>query len=187
MECHLSAALPHRWFAVYTRSRHEKTVLAGLDRGGFDAYLPLHEVLSRWKDRKRWVQKPMFPGYLFVRTPLLELEWVYRMRGVVSVIGNGAGPIPVPDEQVESVRDLLKRPVVAAPWPHLRKGQWVVVKRGPLIGIEGFLVGRKSESRLVISLDLLGRSVAAEVDADSVEPVDARHAARQGRRRGVLV
>jgi transcription antitermination factor NusG len=159
------------WYAVYTRSRHEKAVEKSLGAKGLEAFLPLHEVLSQWKDRKRWVQKPLFPGYLFVRAPGHHLGLVWMQRGVVHGVSDGRGAVPVPDEQVEAVRGLLARPVPVDPWPYVTEGQRVIVRAGPLIGLEGFFVSRKNESKLVVSIDMLGRSVAAEVQVGDVEPM----------------
>jgi transcription antitermination factor NusG len=159
------------WYAVYTKSRHEKVVHAALEGQGVEAFLPLHDVLSRWKDRRKWVAKPLFPGYLFVRLPRADLWVASAARGAVSVVGDGNSPVVVPDQQVESVRELVARPVEVAPWPYLKVGQLVIVKSGALMGLQGFFVSRKGKSKLVISVELLGRSVAAEVDADCVEPI----------------
>jgi len=158
-----------RWFALYTRPRHEKAVHASLVSIGVEAFLPLHEVLSQWKDRRKWVKLPLFPGYLFARLPR-ERIWVARAApGVVHLVSDGKGPVPVPDEQVLAVRELVERKVPTDPWPYVREGDLVLVKSGPLIGLTGFFVRLKDSAKLVISVDLLGRSVATEVGTDCVE------------------
>ncbi len=161
------------WYAVYTRSRHEKAVHASLAGRGVESFLPLRDVLSQWKDRRKWVAKPLFPGYVFVRLPRQDLWLVHDVPGVVLVVGADDGPFPVPEEQIVAVRAFVERPVQVDPWPYIRKGQRVLVKAGPLIGLEGFFVYGKGKARLVISIDMLGRSVAAEVDADCVEPLES--------------
>ncbi len=186
----LSGELP--WFAVYTRSRHEKAVYASLVSQSVEAFLPLHAMLSQWKDRRKWVERPLFPGYLFARLPRERLWLARATRGVVHLVSDGEGPVPVPEEQVLAVRELVERPVAVDPWPYMQEGDRVLVKSGPLIGLQGFFVRCKSEAKLVISVDLLGRSVAAEVGADCVEPVDARVVmagprSRQAIREGRLV
>ena len=157
------------WYAVYTRSRHEKAVDRYLRGESIESFLPLHDVLSQWKDRRKWVKKPLFPGYLFVHM-LRESFWRVRSApGVVHVVANGDGPVAVPDEQVEAVRRMVEKPVSVVAWPYLREGRRVRVRTGPLIGIEGFIVERKKTYRLVVSVDLLGRSVATEIDAGCAE------------------
>lgn len=180
------------WFAVYTKSRHEKVVHASLLSQDVEAFLPLHQVLSQWKDRRVWVEKPLFPGYLFARLPWDQL-WVARaVRGVVHLVGDGERPVPVPEEQVLAVREMMERPVAVDPWPYVQEGDRVLVTSGPLIGLQGFFVRWKNAAKLVISVDLLGRSVAAEVNADSVVPVEvpqvmARPCYRQADFRGSSV
>lgn len=164
------------WYAAYTRARHEKAVEKSLAAKGFEVFLPLHDVLSQWKDRRKWVQKPLFPGYLFVRTGPDRLGYVWMEKAVVHLVSDAGGPVPVPDEQVHTVRELMTRAVPVDPWPHVRKGDRVIVRDGPLIGLEGFFVRRKNEAKLVVSVDMLGRSVAAEVQACHVEPIEGRFA-----------
>ena len=159
------------WYAVYTRARHEKAVDRLLQDKDVESFLPLHDILSRWKDRKVWVQKPLFPGYLFVHVVEGGLGDVWRTRGVVHVVGDGESAVAVPDEQVEAVRQMIESPVKVDPWPYMRKGKVVRVKTGPLTGMEGYIVRRKGTCRLVISVDLLGRSVATEIGAECVDVV----------------
>ena len=159
------------WYAIYTRSRHEKVAHQMLLKGGVESFLPVINVLSRWKDRRKWVQKPLFPGYLFALGRRAEVDLWRRIRGVVDIVSNGDGPIPVPDKQVEAVRQMVDERVPLDPWPYMRSGRAVRVKYGPLAGLEGFIVRRKKSYRLVISVDLLGRSVATEIDIECAEIV----------------
>ena len=163
---------PTAWYALYTRPRHEKAVHRSLTKRGVEAFLPLHDVLSRWKDRQTWVAMPLFPGYLFVSLPREDLWLVRSTRGALHLVSDAGGPVPVPADQVLSVRELVERPVTVGRWPYVNEGDRVVVQAGPLIGLEGFFVRCKNESRLVMSVGLLGRSVAAEVDAECVELVE---------------
>ena len=163
-----------QWYAVYTRARHEKAVYCSLQQKAIEGFLPYYDVLSQWKDRRKWVQKPLFPGYLFVRALLTRLDSVRNIRGVVHVVGNGAEPVPVPDKQVEGIRQMVEAPMRVDPWPHMDNGEAVRVRSGPLIGLEGFVVRRGKSHRLVISVDLLGRSVSTEIDAECVELVRAK-------------
>ncbi len=161
------------FYAVYTSSRHEKVVDRTLSEAGIETFLPLVKVLSNWKDRRKWVEKPLFPGYLFARVPPEELYRVYTTKGVAYVLGNGTVPLPVPDEQVEAVRRMIEGPYPAATWPLLTKGKRVRVTVGPLTGVEAFIVDRRGGKKchLVVTVDRLGRSVAVELDAHCVEPI----------------
>jgi len=171
----LTEALPAvdhlQWYAVYTKSRHEKVAQRGLEDKGIESFLPLRDVLSQWKDRRKWVQKPLFPGYLFVRTEWSELGDVTSVRGVAYVLGNQGKAAPVPEEQLLTVRRMVEGPYEVMPWPWLSKGKRVLVTSGPLAGLETYIVRRNRASRchLVVSVDLLGRSVAVEVDPRCVE------------------
>lgn len=166
-----TTSVTQAWHAVYTRARHEKTVDRLLQDKGVESFLPLHDVLSRWKDRRKWVKKPLFPGYLFVNERPENLWSVWSTRGVVHVVGNGDGPILVPREQVDAVRRMVESDAPTDPWPYMEEGKRVVVKAGPLIGMEGFIVKREKKCRLVVCVDLLGRSVATEIDTDAVEVI----------------
>jgi transcription antitermination factor NusG len=159
------------WYAVYTRSRQEKVVHRAIEGAGLGGYLPLRRVLSQWKDRRQWVRKPLFPGYLFVEAAEERLWTVRAVRGVVCVVGDGERPTPVPAAQVESVRRMLEDAVTADPWPYMVAGARVRVVAGPLIGLEGFVVERKNRCHLVVSVDLLGQSVSTEIEASRLEPV----------------
>jgi transcription antitermination factor NusG len=161
------------WYAVYTRSRHEKVVHNFLGEKGLSSFLPLRNVLSQWKDRRKCVQKPLFPGYLFVQVRQEELYLVTTTPGVAYILGGDTEPVPVPDEQLQAVRSLVESPYPVVPWPLLRKGRRVRITAGPLSGIETYIIQRKGREkcRLVVTVDILGRSVAVEVDPRCVEPV----------------
>lgn len=161
------------WYALCTRSRHEKLVHQGLQGKGVESFLPLQEVFSQWKDRRKRVEKPLFPGYLFVRVPRSELHEVVVTRGAAYVLGNGDVPIPVPDEQVQAIRRMVEAPQAVIQWPWLQKGRRVRVKVGPLAGLETYIVERKKTRNcyLVITVDLMGRSVAVEIDPRCVEVI----------------
>lgn len=168
----LSPAEP-RWYAVHTRSRFEKAVLAELDRQGVESYWPAIEEVHQWKDRKKRVERAVFPGYLFVRIPGAPAQriQVQRTNGVVRILGGGAGIEPVPDVEIESIRKLLESKQSCYAHPFLREGAWVRVKRGPLRDVEGRLLRLKSETRLVLTVDILSQSVATEIDIHDVEPI----------------
>ena len=167
-----------RWYAVHTRSNFEKRIAAELGTKGIVNYLPAYEEVHQWKDRKRAVLIPLFPGYVFARfsdEPYLRLS-VLTTAGVVRILGCGGAIEAVPDGQVEAVRRLLLSKIPYLSHPFLREGDWVRVKCGPLRGIEGILVRAKSRHRLVISVPLLSQSVAAEIDGRNVEPIQREQA-----------
>ena len=161
-----------RWYALYTRPRHEKAVAEHLARRQLEAFLPLREVLSRWKDRRKLVQLPLFPGYIFVRTALIRKRDVVSTDGVVCMVNFHGTPAPIPDEQIETVREICLTKLPCDPYPYLTEGRWVRVIRGPLGGLTGILVRKKGKHRLVISVDILQQSVSVEIDAESAVPLD---------------
>ena len=137
-----------------------------------ESFLPLREERRRWKDRWKWVQFPLFPGYLFVHGGIVDAKTARAIRGVAHVLGDGSGrPTPVPGKQIEHVRIMVGSGVQVEPHPHLQEGTLVRVLRGPLMGVEGIFVQRKGMDRIVISVDLIAKSVATEIDAGDVEPV----------------
>jgi transcription antitermination factor NusG len=161
-----------RWYALYTRARHEKVVDRLLRARGVQSFLPLHRVLSQWKDRRKWIRIPLFPGYLFARLHKQDLWRAEDVRGVVSIVGNREGPTPVPENQVDAVRRMLEKDVPIYPLPYvqdIKAGQRVRVLSGPLIGVEGVVAKDGKKHRLVVSLHLLGRSVATYIDAEAIE------------------
>ncbi len=163
------------WYAVYTRSRHEKMVNQCLGERHIESFLPVQDVLSQWKDRRKWIQRPLFPGYLFVRADRSHLYQVRMTRGVSYIVGNGwaRSPVPVPDEQVQAIRRMVEQEYPVMQWPLLRKGTRVRVTAGPLAGVETYIVERRNnkKSYLVVTVELLGRSVAVEIDPYCVEVV----------------
>ena len=158
------------WYAVHTRSRHEKTVGRLLEAHRIERFVPLVKVLSQWADRKKWVEKPYFPGYIFARIREDEMPEVRAARGVVGLVGaEPFRPTSVPDREIESIRLLVENHVPVDPYPYLKPGQTVCVRRGPLRGVEGTLVKKAKKHYLVVSVNLLGRSVIAEVPAECVQ------------------
>ncbi len=161
------------WYAAQTRSNFEKRVAAELEAKGFVSYLPAYEEVHRWKDRYKSVSLPLFPGYVFVR--LLD-DTRFRLQvlktvGVVRILGHNGGIESIPEAEIESIRALLRARVPFLPHPFLREGDTVRVKRGALRGVEGTLVRVKNRARLVVSVTLLARSVAVEIDVADIEPV----------------
>jgi transcription antitermination factor NusG len=160
-----------RWYAIYTCARHEKRVSEQLERKDIEHFLPLYEAVHRWKDRRMRVQLPLFPGYLFVRIPLAEKLKVLELPSVVRMVAFQGVPAALPDEEMAALRNGLDGNLRAEPHPYLKVGRRVRVVRGPLAGMEGMLVRKKERLRLVISIDLIMRSMAVEIDAADVEPL----------------
>jgi transcription antitermination factor NusG len=161
-----------KWYAVYTRSRHEKQVDLFLSERGVETFLPLVHTLSRRRDRKKYVDIPLFPGYLFVFAEKERLYDVKYTRGVTRIIGTDLGvPTPIPDKQILDIKSVMETEVQLDPFPYLKKGRMVRVKSGPLKGMEGILVERKGHYKLVIRIDLLQKGAAAEVYISDIEPI----------------
>ena len=159
------------WYALYTCPRHEKQVAAYLGRKQVDHFLPLYETVRSWKDRRAHVRLPLFPGYVFVHVSVRDRLQVLNVPGVVRLVASNGRPVPVAEDEIEALRHGLADGLRAEPHPFLRVGRRVRVKNGPLVGMEGLLVRRKQKFRLVLSVDLIMRSVAIEVDVADVEPV----------------
>jgi transcription antitermination factor NusG len=166
----VEAQLAH-WYALYTCSRHEKQVAAQLEQRDFEVFLPLYPSLRRWKDRRVELQLPLFPGYLFVRIPLQHRIEVLNVPGAVRFVAFNGRPAAVTDNDLRSVRSALTEGLRVQPSPYLKIGRRVRVRGGPLTGTEGILVRKKDRFRLVLSIDIIMRSVAVEVDALDVEPL----------------
>jgi transcription antitermination factor NusG len=156
-----------RWFAVRTSVRWEVKVSSELSRRGVEVYLPLCRSKRNWSDRIKVIDQPVFPGYLFARFPLDQRIRVLEAPGVKQVVGIGSTPVPLDDHEIENLKTLVAANALLMPWPYLNAGQRVRIERGPLAGVEGFVVRAPQESlRIVVSVDLLQRSIAAEIDRD---------------------
>ena len=164
---------PH-WYAAYTCAQHEKRVAQQLEACQVTNYLPLYEAVHRWKDRRKLVQLPLFPGYVFVWIPLRSRLDVLRLPGVVRLVGFNGTPTPLPEHEVEGLRRALSQGVRAEPHPHLRVGRRVRITRGPLVGREGILKRWKGALRVVLSLELIQRSILLDIEASFTEPIDNR-------------
>src|ERR1700722_20030096 len=163
------------WYAVSTRSRQEKVIASMLDYLAVANFLPLINEERRWSDRKQMVAIPLFQGYVFVRiTTSGEFQLrVLKVPGVVDFVRSRSGPLGIPEKEIQDVRTVLTYGVGCSPHPFLKAGDRVRVARGPLAGIEGRLIRRGSQSKLVISIEMIQRSVAAVVAESDVEPVQA--------------
>lgn len=159
------------WYAVQTRSNFERRVTGDLAARGLEIFCPTIREVHRWKDRRKEVDVPVFPGYLFTRitdNPSTRLQ-ILRTAGAVRILGCGAEIEPVPDIEIESIRKLLESRAPFYAHPFLREGAWVRVRRGVLEGVEGRLIRMKAGARLVLSVEMLSKAVATEIDSCDVE------------------
>jgi transcription antitermination factor NusG len=157
------------WLAIYTRHQHESLAARSLAYKGFEVFLPQYTSVRQWSDRTRKLTAPLFPGYVFLRGEIGRQMGILTSPGVRGVVAFDGVPAIIPDVEIESVRQSLARRVRVEPHPFLNCGDWVRVKDGPLEGIEGILFYKKKQFRLVLSVQLLQKSVAVEVDAWSIE------------------
>jgi transcriptional antiterminator NusG len=157
-----------RWYAVWTRSRHEQVVRTQLDEKQVTAFLPTMTRWSRWKDRKKQIDVPLFPGYVFARFEPSERLAVLKCSGVVSIVSFNGEPAPVPDHEIESIRTLVASTLPYDPCPTIKTGTLVEVSHGPLKGVIGRLTRKGTQSRLILSVDLIGQAVSVQVDAADV-------------------
>jgi transcription antitermination factor NusG len=153
-----------RWYAAYTSANHEKRVAEQLSVREVEHFLPLYESVRQWKDRRVRLQLPLFAGYVFVRMALRDRLRVQQVPGVAWLVGFHGTIAALPEEEIEALRANLASGVRAAPHPYLTEGRRVCVKSGPLAGLQGILVKRKNKTRFVVSVELIQRAMAVEVD-----------------------
>jgi transcription antitermination factor NusG len=166
-----SGFLEPKWYAAYTCANHEKRVRDQLEQRSVESFLPVYGTVRRWKDRRMSLELPLFPGYVFVRLALRDRLRVLQIPSVVRLVGFGDRPTALPDLEIEALRRGLMRDMRMEPFPFLKVGHRVRVRNGPLLGLEGILVRKKNTSRFVISLHLILRSVATEIDISELEQI----------------
>jgi transcription antitermination factor NusG len=162
-----------RWYAAHVRANHENRVGEQLTERSVENFVPLYESVRQWKDRRVKLHLPLFPGYVFVRTHLGERLRILQVPGVARLVGFNGSPVPLENGEIEALRSQLAGPVYAMPHPYLQVGRRARVKRGPLEGLEGFLVRQKQKYRIVLSVETILRSIAVEVDVADVEFIAA--------------
>jgi transcription antitermination factor NusG len=168
------------WFALQIRSRYEKIAATLLCGKGYELFLPVYKSRRRWSDRIKELEVPLFPGYLFCRFNPLDRLPILVTPGVIQVVGIGKSPVPVDDAEIAAIQTAVQSGLPRQPWPFLQIGQRVRVECGPLCGLEGILVDFKGRHRLVLSVTLLQRSVAVEVDGAWVISIPQQHRAYTG-------
>ena len=166
-----SAEGDHPWFALRVRSNFERTSALSLSQKGYETFLPTYQRRTRRWDRTVDVEVPLFPSYVFCRFDFHRRLPILMTPGVVHIVGNGSLPTPVSSEEISAVRAIVASNVGAERWPFLQVGQRVRITAGPLAGLEGILVQLKGSHRLVVSITLLQRSVAAVIDGGWVQPL----------------
>lgn len=160
-----------QWFALYTCANQERRVAAQLEARGVEHFLPLYRSRRQWKDRRVFLDLPLFPGYLFGRFALAARARALEARGVVRLVGTNGQPCPLPAREIEALRAGLGGAVRLEPHPYLTAGARVRILHGPLAGMDGIFLRRKSGGRVVLSFDAIERSVAVEVDESDLAPV----------------
>ena len=161
---------PH-WYAAYTCANHEKRVAAELQARAVERFLPLYSSVRWWKDRRVNLELPLFPGYVFVRLALRDRLRVLQIPSVVRLVGFNGLPTALPDTEMEVLRSGLSERLRAEPHPFLKVGRRVRITAGPFAGLQGILKNKKSSLRVVISLDLIQRAVAVEVEVTNVQTI----------------
>ncbi len=173
----VSRSLSPRWYALHVRSRHEKSVAEYLRLNTTEFFLPTYRSTRLWKNGCRMeLDLPLFPGYLFVRILLAERLNVLRCGGVVGIVGFADRPSPLEDSEIASLKAGLLQ-CAAEPYPHFVIGDRIRVRSGPFAGMEGVLVRKKNDFRVVLSIDVIAKSIAVELDLCNLEPSPVRRAA----------
>jgi transcription antitermination factor NusG len=157
------------WFALYVRHRHEKAVAQAISGKGLEVFLPVYMTAHRWKDRMKNLILPLFPNYVFILAAPDQRHFVLSTPGIYDFVRLSGVPAPIPAEEIEAVRQAVSHGLNAEPHPFLKSGDCVRVKSGPLGGLEGVLVRKKNFYRLVLSVELLAKSISVEVDVADVE------------------
>ena len=169
------------WFALTVKPRYEKSVSRALRARNLEEFLPLYKEKREWSDRVKAVEFPLFSGYVFCRFDYADRLTVLNTPGVASILGAGAIYAPIPEDEIAAIRLIVNSGVRARPWAYLAPGQTVRVDQGPLAGLRGTVLRNKGVTCVVISVELLRRSIAAEVDSCAVQPVMTSALASAGR------
>lgn len=166
-----------RWYACYTKARHEKRVQAVLQERSIEAFLPLIPRVSQWKDRKKVVDWPLFPSYVFGRFALEDAHRVLSVPGVATLVKADGRPVPIPDAELENVRRfaeaLREGGVEVEPRPFLAKGAWVQVLEGPFQGVRGIVVENRGRRRVLIGLEAIGQGLEIDIRTSALQPVSS--------------
>jgi transcription antitermination factor NusG len=168
--------LSYPWYALWVKSRYENTVASHLQARGYESLLPLYKCQRRWSDRFKEIELPLFPGYVFCQFNPLNRLPILSIPGVVHVVGVGRTPIPIDESEIAAIQAAVKSGVPSQPWPFLQVGHRVRIDYGPLFGLEGILLDFRGRQRLILSVTLLQRSVAVQVEGAWVTPLPHQQA-----------
>lgn len=164
---------PWPWYAILTKSGREKSATLLLENSGFECYLPVCKSSRKWSDRTKEIDLPLFPGYLFCRMNPNDRLPILITPGVVQIVGTGKTPIAIEEQEIAAIRRVAKSGLCTMPWPYLQVGQTARIEEGPLLGLSGIVVKIKSELKLVLSVQLLQRSIAVEIDRNWIRAAHA--------------
>jgi transcriptional antiterminator NusG len=167
----LETDIQQQWFALQVRTRWESSTAVLLSGKGYEAFLPTYKTKKRWNGRIREISAPLFPGYVFCRFDAVKRLPVLVTPGVIAVVGRGRVPLPVEDSEIAAIQTVVSSGLRAEPWPYLQLGQRIRIERDALAGLEGILVNFKGSHRIIVSVSLLHRSVALEIDRSCVRSV----------------
>jgi transcription antitermination factor NusG len=161
------------WFALQTRSRHEKVVRDRLASDGFEYLLPVIQRLSQWSDRKKWIEAPLFAGYCFARFSLRDTLAVLKAPGVVKIVGSSSNlPEPIPEQEIDAIKKLAESELTCDAHPYLVEGTPVQVIKGPLTGVTGHLVRKAGQHHIVIRIRLIQQAASIHISAADVVPIE---------------
>lgn len=160
------------WYALYTKPRHEKKVYDQLDEKGITSFLPMAKSLRQWKDRRKWVEMPLFNGYVFIKIELKNKIEALQTHGVVKMVGFGGVPASIPDWQIEQLKQVISQPETLKLEQYLREGDAVEVIEGPLKGVKGYLREIRGQTRVAILIDGIYQSASFEVQKHFVKKID---------------
>jgi transcription antitermination factor NusG len=168
---------PKQWFAIRVKSRHEKAVALAARGKGFEEFLPLYRWRQTWSDRSKWVEMPLFPGYVFCRLDPARRLPLLTIPGVLNFVSFGKTPVPIDDAEIASVQAAIGSDLVTEPCSFVDGGQRVRLERGPLVGTEGILIEARERQKLVVNITILRRSIAVNVESQWLEPIALQMAA----------
>ena len=160
-----------KWYALHVHARKEQLVASQLENRSLECFLPTYQSLRKWSDRTKETQQALFPGYVFCRFDYENRQPVVMTTGVTQVVGTGKVAVPIADAEIEALQVAVSSGIPAQPWPYLRTGEYVQINYGHLTGLQGILVNFKGNHRVVLSVTLLQRSLALEVELDWLSPL----------------
>jgi transcription antitermination factor NusG len=163
--------MTYPWFALQVRSRYENIITAHLSGKGYEWFLPLYKCRRRWSDRFKEIERPLFPGYVFCRLDPLDRLPIHMIPGVILIVGVGKTPVPIDEAEIGAIQSAVKSGLPSQPWPFMNIGQRIRIEHGPLCGLDGVLLDFRGHHRLVLSVTLLNRSIAVQVEDAWVTPI----------------